>query len=261
MQVYPTSSLAQLSLLRKLNKRRERAEQALFIAEGHRTVQQLLTTRLVKVEAIFATPSYVAAHAPKVDTSPIFLITERQLQEVSQTDTPPGILALARMVPAVEPSYWFHRQGCLLAFDEVQDPGNLGTMIRSAAWFGMSGLLLGNGTTDVWSAKVVRSTAGATGSLPYTMGAMASMLEQLHAQGWQPVLLDAAASSTPLHRWTPHQATILVLGNEARGIDNELLKCYPSLRIDGHPGVEAAESLNVSVAASIAMYHWFTHSR
>jgi TrmH family RNA methyltransferase len=260
MQVYPTVSLAQLSQLRKLNKRRDRAEQALFLAEGHRTVQQLLTNRRVKVEAIFVTPSYVAANTPGVDSSPIFLINERQLQEVSQTDTPPGILALARMVPAVEPSFWFHQRGCLLAFDEVQDPGNLGTMIRSAAWFGMSGLLLGQGTTDLWSAKVVRSTAGATGSLPYAMGPLATMLEELEVHGWQPVLLDADASSTPLHRWTPHQATILVLGNEARGINNELLKRYPRLMIEGHPGLEAAESLNVSVAASIAMYHWFTHS-
>jgi len=258
MHRYPTASIAQLSLLRKLTKRRERAEQALFIAEGHRTVQQLLMTKRVQVQALFATATYLDHNPLDAEAAKIYLISERQLQEVSQTDTPPGILALASMVPAVEPSFWFGHHGCLLAFDEVQDPGNLGTMIRSAAWFGIQGLLMGKGTTDLWSAKVVRSTAGATGSLPYASGELGTMLDQLQAHGWRPVLLDADEPSTPLPEWKPDKATILVLGNEARGLDEALLRRYPRVRIDGHPGLDAAESLNVSVAASIAMYHWFT---
>jgi len=103
---------------------------------------------------------------------------------------------------------------------------------------------------------VVRSTAGATGSLPYMFQELPIALQTLSDCGWRPVLLDGNPGSMDIDDWQPGNRTVLVIGNEAQGIDPALVERYERVRIRGNPSQSGAESLNAAIAASIAMYEF-----
>lgn len=254
------ASKRQIDRLKKLSKKKFRSETNLFLAEGKRTVEQLIQQRVVGLEEIYCTESYLSVYDQISVEVPLFLISEKDLKAVSDTEEPPGILAVARQMPFTALEHWKSSAGNLLAFDRIQDPGNLGTLIRTACWFGLHGILLGKGTTEIWSPKVVRSTAGATAVLPACQGDMMQMLEQLTDWGWRPVLLDGNDGSSDIMNWEPGSRNILVIGNEAQGIAPQLAARYPRMRIDG-ADQNAAESLNASVAGAIAMQVLFSKSR
>ena len=141
----------------------------------------------------------------------------------------------------------------MVAFDAVQDPGNVGTIIRTAAWFGAAGLLLGHGTADPYHPKVVRSTAGATGALDYVKGDLAELLAKFENEDWQVYLMDGGSDSIELQSIKPGKKSVLVVGNEGNGISEEQFRTgRTSVRIPGDDAV--VESLNAAIAMGIGMY-------
>jgi TrmH family RNA methyltransferase len=147
------------------------------------------------------------------------------------------------------------RKGLIIATDAIQDPGNLGTIIRTASWFGVQGLLLGKGTVDHFHPKVVRSTAGATGSIPFIDRDLKELLPLFEGRGWRVVLLDTGAGSSPLRELKTRGKTIIVVGNEANGIDPLLyVNGRKRTRISSPRKTESVESLNAAIATSIALY-------
>ena len=251
------ASQKQLAHLRSLGKRRQRREMGQFIAEGHRTVQQIMTQNNLQVKEIFITEEYFNEFGKPAKNASVFLISAKDLNLITDTESQQGICAVCEIPSPVNVSYWDKPEGFLLAFDHVQDPGNLGTLIRTAAWFGCKGIISSEGTVDQWNAKLVRSTVGATGYLPYIEGNLEEFFAQLEVFGWQIMLLDADEDSISLSDWNPHPGVIFVIGNEANGIDAQLLEKYPKLRIDGVKNQIAAESLNASVAGAIVMQYTF----
>jgi TrmH family RNA methyltransferase len=146
----------------------------------------------------------------------------------------------------------------ILAFDGLQDPGNLGTLVRTAAWFNAAGLFLGLGTTELYQPKVVRSTAGATGMLAAAEGDLAAMLDEAASAGRPIFILDGGENSVPLESIRFPTNSVIVVGNEGRGVSSSILNLpYPKVRISGN--ASNVESLNAAVAASIALHHVFTH--
>jgi TrmH family RNA methyltransferase len=251
------ASQKQLAHVRSLGKRRHRREFGQFIAEGHRTVQQIITQKKLSVKEIFITQEYLHEFGKPSKNESVFLVSAKDLQGITDTETQQGICAVCEIPPPVELSFWNKPEGFLLAFDHIQDPGNVGTLIRTAAWFGCEGIICSEGTVDQWNPKLVRSTVGATGYLPYIEGALVEVLDQLQDYGWQIMLLDAGDQSISLVDWHPQLGTVLVIGNEANGIDTQLLKKYPKLRVDGVKNQSAAESLNAAIAGAIAMQYTF----
>jgi len=141
----------------------------------------------------------------------------------------------------------------LLALDRIQDPGNMGALYRSAAWFGVLGLLAGVGTVDLYNPKVVRSTAGALGSVPIVKGELPDLLDELVKAGWQVVVMDAGGEGLECGAALWSSKVVLVVGNEANGIDSEILKrAGKTIAIQGNS--DNVESLNVVVAASIGLF-------
>jgi TrmH family RNA methyltransferase len=175
--------------------------------------------------------------------------------EVTDTDNPQGILALCKMPDEASVNDLKENEGVIVATDAIQDPGNLGTIIRTSAWFGSKALLSGKGSVDVYNPKVVRSTAGATGALPVISGDLNEILSELESSGWKTLLLDGNPGATALNELPVHNKTILVVGNEANGIDKSLItpdrtRVLIPCPSSGNP----VESLNAAVAMSIALW-------
>jgi RNA methyltransferase, TrmH family len=184
---------------------------------------------------------------------PVARLGKQEFEELSDTDNPQGIMAVCRMPDEIPTEKLAARSGVIVATDAIQDPGNLGTMIRTSVWFGAVGFICGTGTVDPWHPKVVRSTAGATGAIPWLSDDLEGLFTRLEAEGWEVLLLDGGKGSVPLPDVSKQQKTVLVVGNEANGINPELMTSNRQrVKIEGTPGT--VESLNAAIALGIAMY-------
>lgn len=255
----PSASTNQIKRWRKLLMSKYRKRENLFLAEGERCVEQILQNGIIHVkEVVLVESASVSVPIQNSDTD-IFSVSERELSEFTDTENPQGVVAVCEIPKESDPAALMSTSGRILAIDALQDPGNLGTVIRTASWFGINGLLIGKGTVDPFHPKVVRSTAGATGTIPYLSGDLESMIESFEEAGWPAILLDAGSDSKPVQSVKPGERSLLVVGNEAHGINpalfSEKRKC---VRIDGDSGV--VESLNAAVACSIAMFQ-LNHNR
>jgi RNA methyltransferase, TrmH family len=253
MKFNKTSNRIQ-TLVRKLTIRKHRERESLFLAEGERCVVQILERGLITIEEVIIADNYTPSDEIQNSGINISVLSSDEFKSISNTETPQGIIALCRMPDMFSIHDLPEMKGLLIALDALQDPGNLGTIIRTAAWFGASGILAGKGTADPWHPKVVRSTAGATGSIPLISGTLEKFFHELEHSGWEILLLDSGENSVSLHEARTAEKTVLVVGNEANGIDPKLLASgRKKIRIDGNPA--AVESLNAAIAAGIAMYH------
>lgn len=242
----------EIKLLRKLNRKKYREKEQRFIVEGERAVEQVVENGLVEVEMVFV----VEGRAVSDQLSALSVFMEEDVfDEVSDTDNPQGILAVCKMPEEVQPGKLAGESGVIVATDAIQDPGNMGTILRTAAWFGAKVLIAGKGSVDVYHPKVVRSTAGATGSLPVLTGDLEEVLGQLEKSGWEVLLLDGGDEAEPLRSVQPAEKTILVVGNEGNGISEKLLNSgRRKVKIESAPGQEKVESLNAAVAVSIGLW-------
>jgi len=248
MQIRPASN-NQLKLWRKLQQTKYRKKEGLFLAEGERCVEQIVENGFLKVESIILEKGYRAGFEFE---GAVFEVEPSEFENLSDTDTPQGILAVCE-VPDESDDLHQKQSGLIVAFDAVQDPGNVGTIIRTAAWFGAAGLLMGHGTADPLHPKVVRSTAGATGALDYVKGDIAELIAEFENKGWRVYLMDGGSDSIKLQSIKPEKKSILVVGNEGNGISEELfISGRTSVRIPGDDSV--VESLNAAIAMGIGMY-------
>jgi TrmH family RNA methyltransferase len=141
----------------------------------------------------------------------------------------------------------------LLFLDRLADPGNAGTILRTAEWFGAAGVLFGEGSVDPYNPKVVRATMGAIFRLPIALGVSIAELRSLDL----PLYALDAGGEEPLGRHPLPMHALYAVGSEAHGVDDELLPHARILRIGGGG---AAESLNAAIAASILLYEIFRGS-
>lgn len=253
----------QIKLLRKLSRRKYREKERRFFVEGERAVQQVLENNLLKVESLFVSETTLKNEQTPVPShlyeNEVFVLEHSVFTEVADTENTQGILALCVMPDEADITDLASGEGIIIATDAIQDPGNLGTMIRTAAWFGAKALILGKGSVDVYNPKVVRSTAGATGTLPVISGGLPSLLEQLESAQWKTLLLDGGEGSGSLNDLDPLNKSIIVVGNEANGISDELYSEQRTrIRIPSDPHQRHVESLNAAIALGIAL--WTVHN-
>ena len=192
--------------------------------------------------------------------APVFTLGEGVLDRVASTESPQPNLAvvsrrtasLARLEPTAAGGKSARRDAPWAMFlDAVSDPGNLGTILRSAEAMGASGVVLGSGTVDPFNPKVVRASAGALFHVPVVEGAS---LDEVKALGYRVLATSSheQAGSQNLHEADLSGAVCVVLGSEAHGVSAELATSVDGwIRID-HAG--RAESLNVAMAATIISY-------
>jgi TrmH family RNA methyltransferase len=177
-------------------------------------------------------------------------IVEEEMQELAGTETPQGILLVAEEPrPDVAP-IWSDARARVVVLDGLQDPGNVGTLIRVAAAFDCSAVVALEGTSDPWSPKALRAAAGTTFRLPVLQEAWSVVRERL--DGWSGALLLADAGGKPVGSVTGSEPWALVLGAEGSG-------CRPDVRARADATVSVpmpggVESLNVGVAGALLLY-------
>lgn len=249
----------QLTLLRKLNRKKYRYDKRLFLIEGARAVRQVAENNTIEIETLFFDKAQhywsdeeweqLIRH---IDSA---VIDKEHFANISDTDNPQGVLAMCRMPDEQPVKKIGTAEGIIVALDAIQDPGNLGTIIRTASWFGAAGMLCGKGTVDLFHPKVVRSTAGATGTIPHINGELSKLLIALEELGWKVVLLNKSKESVSLSTMDPRLKTVIVVGNEGQGIDSRLMSdTRLQAEIPSAAPQPKVESLNAAVATSIALF-------
>lgn len=254
MTIKPASG-NQIKTWKKLSMSKYRKRENQFLAEGERCVQQILENRTLEVESILLLEGSAESFQIQHEGIPHYVLSAKDFGSVTDTQTPQGMAAVCLTPEESAPGTMAGIGGLIVAMDAVQDPGNLGTMIRTATWFGAAGLLFGEGTADPFHPKVVRSTAGATGALPYRKCDLTGELKLLELAGYRVCLLDGSDDSISIKEIRPEKKTILVVGNEANGIRRDLIDPKRiSIRIDGN--ADHVESLNAAVALGIGLWHF-----
>lgn len=219
--------------------------------EGPRVVRDLLASSLCAEALLHPDPAPDSmrelVEAFRDAELPRHPLSEAQLASVSDTQTPQGVIAVA-----VRPTWEWKHLGAsdLLVLDAVQDPGNVGTLIRAAEGLGLSGAIALPGTAEVWSPKVTRAAAGSTFRLPIVEAAWTDAGPWLEASGRE--LWAADARGEALGRSPgPRPPVALVLGNEGAGVSEAVLRA--SVRRVSVPLMRSVDSLNVGVAGAILM--------
>jgi len=230
-----------------------RKKTGLFLAEGARCVEQILENGNVEVKELIIEKDWDMGQLSIKTDVPFYELAPSDFEAVSDTDNPQGIVAVCKIPQESSVENLSQKSGLILATDAIQDPGNLGTIIRTACWFDIAGILFGAGTVDPFHPKVVRSTAGATGTLPYISANLNDLLLSLEKENWTTFLLDAGERAKNLGDQSISEKSILVVGNEGNGISDELFDgSRHQIKIDGNS--DRVESLNAAVACSIALF-------
>lgn len=225
----------------RLSEAKWRRRLGLFKAEGTKCV--LDTLGAFDVFGIFATAAWAQRHQ-NVDVE---VVTRADLERMTSLSTPPEVIAVYRLP---QPCKDIPREGLLLALDGLQDPGNLGTIMRLADWFGIRTILCSEDTVDCFSPKVVQATMGAVSRVKIIYGPLPEMLRQTAL----PVAATFLDGENLYAAQLPAQA-VIVIGNEGHGISDTTAQCADlRLSIPNYPpGMETSESLNAAVACALTV--------
>lgn len=234
---------SRIKQLRKLHVRKERRKAGKFLIEGFHLLEEALKSHW-KVEQIILQNGI--DHPFQVDAIETIVVSEEVFQSLSQTETPQGVMAVIAM-PEEQTSVG----ELLLLVDQMQDPGNLGTLIRTADAAGFSTIILGKGTVDVYNDKVIRATQGSLFHVDVIQSDLSEWLEKLQKEGFH-ILATALEDADSYEEMEVKDKTAIILGNEGAGIQQSFIqKANQTVKI---PIYGQAESLNVSIAAGILMY-------
>lgn len=246
-------SKAQIQFVNSLKLKKFRSEHQLFIAEGTKIVSEVLQSEYT-IHALFALPEWLLKnkhHTVKINTI-CNEVTEQELKKISCLTTPNEVLCIVKMDSELFDANDLNTQ-LTLVLDDVQDPGNLGTIIRIADWFGISTIICSLQTVDVYNPKVVQATMG---SFLRTKIVYADLLEVLSIANKNSIhVYGALLDGENVYATELSRNGIIVLGNESKGISTKLLP-YINKKIlipsfAQKQNETEIDSLNVSIAAAI----------
>ncbi len=245
-----------LTLARDLGRKKAREKHSLFVAEGVRSVEELLRSGL-KVRGALVAPQLLSAPRGQAlrksleDSSiEVSEISEKDFRSAAETESPQGVIAIGE-IPARSLDTLEIPSVCrLLLLDGVQDPGNVGTILRTAAALGATATIALPGTVDLWNPKVIRSSMGAQfGHAAFHAGADETLafLERNKIELWA-----ADTGGSPLERGGAASRLAIAVGNEGAGLSPEIrAKARKTISL---PIAASIESLNVAVATGIILY-------
>ncbi|MBQ3226690.1 MAG: RNA methyltransferase [Clostridia bacterium] len=249
MKQITSSENSVVKALRKLEKKKYREEYGLFAVEGLRACS-LAANSPYAIDAFYLSESFLAEYQGDNrfwEAFPCYLLTDRIFASVCDTQTPQGILCTAKIVQGAD----IFKHCRYIYLDNVRDPGNVGTIIRTADALGFDCVLLSEGCADVYSPKVIRSTMGSIFSVQIVADCEISVLEELQKSGCQIVSSALTDASQNLYEANFEERIVFVVGNEANGVSDEILDLSDlTVKI---PMVGEAESFNVSIAAALLM--------
>ncbi|MDQ8005165.1 MAG: RNA methyltransferase [Pedobacter sp.] len=236
-------SKSQISFIKSLHQKKYRKENGIFIIEGIKSIVEFLNSDY-QIHSIYHTPK-ISATLPKVSANiNLFEVTETELQKISTLQTPQSILALVHIPVVKEINFQDLKNQFSLVLDDVQDPGNFGTIIRTADWFGIKNIICSENTVEAYNPKTVQSTMGSL----CRVNVRYTQLNEFLKTAKLPIY-GALLDGQNIYKTQWKNEGLILLGNEGHGISKELIEkiSFP-ITI---PRIGAAESLNVAVSAAI----------
>ncbi|TCZ73307.1 RNA methyltransferase [Flaviaesturariibacter aridisoli] len=231
--------------IQRLGLKKGRAETGLFLAEGPKVVGELLEAVPQQVEGVYALPQWIEGHRALVEPHQLHEVTGAELERISQLQTPNAVLLVARQWEGERPGI---AEGWILYLDTIQDPGNLGTILRIADWFGIKNVVCSAGCAERFNPKVVQSTMASLARVNVWYDEAGDWLQEQEAP-----VLAAALDGVSLYEFEAPKSGILLIGNESKGLHPELLQlATQKITI---PRIGGAESLNAAVATGIIVSH------
>lgn len=240
-------SKSQIKKLRALQRKKERKSSGLYVVEGKKIVNEILQSAPAWFE-IYATSTWFDLHPEYRNSDQSFEISEKELAQVSTLKTPNEVLLVLKQNAKLNFSEVQSKE-LVLALDGVKDPGNMGTIIRLADWFGVKHIICTSYTVDQYNPKVVQSAMGSINRVQVHYGDLAQMLSDLDTHKIYACDLDGE----PIYKTPFSEKTVLLMGSESHGISDSILNLVnqkitiPSFSSTG------IDSLNVATATAIVL--------
>ncbi|MDR0840552.1 MAG: RNA methyltransferase [Christensenellaceae bacterium] len=231
---------------RALANRKGRAEQGLHFIEGEKLVREAIVSGAVFADAFVEEGHDLMCAVLAGSGAHVYTVKRAVMESLTLTDTPQWVCAMVQTPSAALPNYY--PAGLIVALDCVQDPGNLGAILRTADAMGAVGMLLGAGCADPYAPKPLRAAMGSIYHLPVWQASLTTELARLQEQGFKLIcghLKGGEALPAPTNK------CVLVIGSEGSGVSEEVAALCETYRL---PMYGFAESLNASVAAGILIY-------
>lgn len=246
-----------------LGRRKERERQGLFVAEGGKMFDEAPAERISRVYlAQSAEKEMYAQYGDKLSALPCEIVADDVFAKMSDTVTPQGILCLVRqkhydMEEILRDAD--KKQMLFIALEDIQDPGNLGTIFRTAEAAGVDCVIMSSRTADIYNPKTIRSTMGAVYRVPFLYAQdLSSIITLLQEKGTKVYAAHLGADNF-YDAYDYQKSTAFLIGNEANGLREETAGCADALI--GIPMEGRVESLNAAVASSILLYEAYRQRR
>ena len=233
-----------VKLVTSLKEKKNRDEKSLFVVEGFKQVSEI--PKEWKIKFVIVTEKYKDFVADKK-----YITTEKIFKKISDTKTPQEILAVVEK-KIFDINKILSKKGFFVVIDTLQDPGNIGTIIRTAESFGCKGIFVSKNSVDIYGDKVVRSTMGAIFNIPIVQDCDIVPLIELMKQKRINTCAFSLDTDNVISDFKFENNTAIIIGNESKGINKNILDAVDNkIKIDMFG---KSQSLNASVACSIAIY-------
>ncbi len=245
-----------IKYLTSLSEKKSRTESMTFLVEGEKMILELMSSNF-KVLTLLYTNKMISAvnsaiipvHLEKIE------ITENESLKISSQKTPQGIFAIVAIPPNFYSEYFSFPDSLIVALQDIQDPGNLGTIIRTADWFGIKYVLCSKSTADVLNPKVLQSTMGAVFRVKVIYTNLIETIKKYKNENPDAPVLAAVLEGENIYKFKSPKNGLLMMGNESKGLSPELTQLathrltIPNFGQNGN----ASESLNVSIATAVIL--------
>lgn len=236
-------SKSQISFIKSLHQKKYRKSSGIFIIEGIKSIAEFIDSNY-KIHSIYFNPTYFSSTPQFGANIKLIEVNNAELEKISTLQTPQGILALVYIPPSVDILPHTFNNKFTLLLDNVQDPGNLGTIIRTADWFGIEQIVCSEDTVEAYNPKTVQSTMGSLARIKLYYTNLAEFISHT-----QIPVFGALLDGESIYKVNWGKEGLILLGNEGHGISEALLsKITAPVTI---PRIGKAESLNVAISAAI----------
>lgn len=240
----------QIQLIKSLAISKFRRKHKMFIAEGPKLVNELVTSSF-KIEAIYALPTWINGNQIKFSTDvDFFEVSEKELDRISGLKTPNQVLAIVHMVENIPPES-NTLNDIVLMLDDIRDPGNMGTILRTADWFGIRQIICSNTCVDIYNPKVVQATMGSLFRVRIFYTNLKEYVEQIPKNQ---LIFGTLLEGENIYETKLSKPGMIIIGNESHGISEDLIPFITNkISIPNYSikTFETAESLNASIATAI----------
>ncbi len=233
----------EIKLIKSLQIKKYRDNNQLFVIEGEKIVSELTAQSNLKIDTIFYTNEWDVSKIPSNVHS--VEISNNELERISGLKTPNKVLATVKMPSKKDID--LTDNNLILLLDDIKDPGNLGTIIRTADWFGIKQIIASKKTVDVYNPKVIQSSMGAIFRIKFTYEDLIPVIPKL--KGADYIISGASLTGTDIYQATFTPKSALIMGSESHGISPEIIRALDQELLI--PRYGESESLNVSIATGI----------